>query len=150
MTLAVQVVSPERILWSGDADMVVARTVGGGELAFLTGHAPFVGALEISKVTIRGAEGPDKYIAVHGGFVEVSNDHVSVLSDVAETADLIEIDRARQAVTAAEEAIRHNPDDDHAVAALPGHRCASRWPASPSRRRWPAQSTGSERPAVTG
>lgn len=118
MTLAVQVVSPERILWSGDATMVVARTVGGGELAFLTGHAPFVGALEISTVTVRAEEGPDKIIAVHGGFVEVSNDNVSVLSDVAETVDLIQVDRAREAKASAEEAIRQNPDDDEAVAAL--------------------------------
>ena len=118
MTLAVQVVSPERILWSGDADMVVARTVGGGEIAFLTGHAPFVGALDISKVTIRSAEGPDKYIAVHGGFVEVSHDHVSVLSDVAETAEQVEVDRARQSLAAAQEALRQKPDDDEAVAAL--------------------------------
>ncbi|MEJ7584546.1 MAG: hypothetical protein WKF43_10785 [Acidimicrobiales bacterium] len=48
-----QVVSPERILWSGEADMVITRTLGGGEIAFLTGHAPFVGALGIG-VTASG------------------------------------------------------------------------------------------------
>jgi len=41
--LQVELVSPERILYSGEADMVVCRTVSGGEIAFLTGHAPFVG-----------------------------------------------------------------------------------------------------------
>jgi F-type H+-transporting ATPase subunit epsilon len=40
--MQVELVSPERILYSGEADMVIARTIGGGELAFLTGHAPFV------------------------------------------------------------------------------------------------------------
>ena len=118
MTLHVEVVSPERILWTGEADRVIARTVGGGDIAFLTGHAPFVGALDIHTVRVHTESGDEEVIAVHGGFVEVSHDHVSVLSDVAETADLIEVDRARQAVTAAEEAIRQNPDDDHAVAAL--------------------------------
>ena len=50
MTLQVELVSPERILWTGEADMVIARTVGGGDIAFLSGHAPFVGALDIGKV----------------------------------------------------------------------------------------------------
>ena len=59
MTLQVELVSPERILYSGQADIVIARTVGGGEIAFLTGHAPFVGALDIATVTIRSAEGDE-------------------------------------------------------------------------------------------
>ena len=118
MTLAVEVVSPERILWSGDADMVVARTVGGGELAFLTGHAPFVGALETSKVTIRSAEGPDQYIAVHGGFVEVSDDHVILLSDVAELPTQIDAERARTSQGEAEAKLRADPNDLEAQDAL--------------------------------
>ena len=46
MTLRVELVSPEQVLYSGDASMVVARTAGGGDIAFLTGHAPFLGVLE--------------------------------------------------------------------------------------------------------
>ena len=84
MTMQVQVVSPERILWSGDAELVTARTVEGGDITFLTGHAPFVGALETGKVTVRPDGGDDVFFAVHGGFVEVSADNVSLLTDVAE------------------------------------------------------------------
>ena len=51
MSLQVELVSPERILYSGQADMVIARTVGGGEIAFLTGHAPFVGALDEVRIS---------------------------------------------------------------------------------------------------
>ena len=43
--LRVEVVSPERVLFSGDATQVITRTLGGGEIAFLPGHAPFLGAL---------------------------------------------------------------------------------------------------------
>ncbi|MBV8984761.1 MAG: F0F1 ATP synthase subunit epsilon, partial [Acidimicrobiia bacterium] len=43
--LQVELVSPERVLYSGQASFVRVRTVGGGEIAFLTGHAPFIGAL---------------------------------------------------------------------------------------------------------
>jgi F-type H+-transporting ATPase subunit epsilon len=116
MTLQVELVSPERILYSGEADMVIARTVGGGELAFLTGHAPFVGALDIATVTIRASEG-DQLVAVHGGFVEVSNDTVTILSDVAELADQIDVDRARAAQERAERhaAADHDAEADAAV-----------------------------------
>jgi F-type H+-transporting ATPase subunit epsilon len=102
-------VSPERILWSGEADMVITRTVGGGDIAFLTGHAPFVGALEICVTTIR-SDGGDEQVAVHGGFVEVSNDRVSILSDVAELASQIDADRARAARDRAEAAARDEHD----------------------------------------
>lgn len=117
MTLHVEVVSPERILWTGDADMVSARTLGGGDIAFLTGHAPFVGALDIGKVTIRPSEGRDELVAVHGGFVEVSNDRVTILSDVAEVAGSIDIERARRAAEQAEAKMRVEQDAE-AEAAL--------------------------------
>ena len=110
MTLHVEVVSPERILWTGEAEMVSARTLGGGDIAFLTGHAPFVGALDIGKVTIRPASGSDELVAVHGGFIEVSNDRVTLLSDVAEIASQIDVNRARAAQERAEAALRTATD----------------------------------------
>ncbi|HLM64260.1 MAG TPA: F0F1 ATP synthase subunit epsilon [Acidimicrobiales bacterium] len=97
MALHVDLVSPERLLYSGEADMVIARTVGGGDIAFLAGHSPFIGALDIATVTIRTERGQDEIAAVHGGFVDVSDDRVTILSDVAEMADQIDVDRARRA-----------------------------------------------------
>ena len=116
MPLQVELVSPERILYSGEADMVIARTVGGGDIAFLPGHSPFVGALEIATVTLRTPEG-DQLVAVHGGFVEVSNNTVTILSDVAELADQIDVERARQAKDAAERRAEadHDAEADAAV-----------------------------------
>jgi F-type H+-transporting ATPase subunit epsilon len=106
VTLHIEVVSPERILWTGDADRVIARTTGGGEIAFLTGHTPFVGALDIGTVRVHGEDGTEEIIAVHGGFVEVSKDRVTVLSDVAEVASMIDIERARSAAERAENSLR--------------------------------------------
>ena len=120
MTLQVELVSPERILYSGQADIVIARTVGGGEIAFLTGHAPFVGALDIATVTIRSAEG-DELVAVHGGFVEVSNDTVTILSDVAELSSQIDVERARLAQEKAEERARGGHDTEAEAAARRAH-----------------------------
>ena len=115
MPLQVELVSPERILYSGEADMVIARTVGGGDIAFLPGHAPFVGAIEIATVTLRTAGG-DQRVAVHGGFVEVSNDTVTILSDVAELAEDIDVGRAERARREAER--EHEAHDGEATAKL--------------------------------
>ena len=54
--MEVQLVSPEQVLYVGEADMVIARTLGGGEIAFLRGHAPFLGALADSSVRLVLAE----------------------------------------------------------------------------------------------
>lgn len=121
MTLHVEVVSPERILWTGDADMVSARTIGGGDIAFLTGHAPFVGALDTGRVTVRPTDGPDEWVAVHGGFVEVSNDRVTILSDVAELASQIDVERARAAAERAEAALRVEHDAEAEAALRRAH-----------------------------
>jgi F-type H+-transporting ATPase subunit epsilon len=118
MTLKVQLVSPERILWTGDAEMVTARTIEGGDITFLTGHAPFVGALEIGKVIVRPDQGDDVTFAVHGGFVEVSHDEVSLLSDVSESSEGIDADRAATARDAARAAVAQDPSDAEAAAAL--------------------------------
>jgi F-type H+-transporting ATPase subunit epsilon len=108
--LQVELVSPERILYSGEAEMVIARTTGGGDIAFLTGHAPFIGALAVWPVRIKTSGGDEEVAAVHGGFVEVRDDRVIILSDVAELASQIDAERARRAKDKAEEQLRHQHD----------------------------------------
>jgi F-type H+-transporting ATPase subunit epsilon len=117
MTLHVEIVSPEKILWTGEAEMISARTLGGGDIAFLTGHAPFVGALDTGRVVIRPAEGNDLLLAVHGGFIEVSNDRVTILSDVAELTEQIDVGRAQAALERAEAALRADNADAEAASA---------------------------------
>ena len=116
MALDVALVSPERILFSGEADMVVCRT-SDGEIAFLTGHAPLVGALGIGTVRIKQADGEEVKAAVHGGFVEVRDNRVSILSDVAELPDQIDVERARLAREDAERRVQAG-DNAGAEAAL--------------------------------
>jgi F-type H+-transporting ATPase subunit epsilon len=115
--MQVELVSPERILFSGDADMVVCRTVGGGDVAFLPGHAPFLGALAIHAARIKRRDGSEETAAVHGGFVHVRDNKVIILSDVAELSSQIDVERARRAKEAAEEKAR-DADDADAQAAL--------------------------------
>jgi F-type H+-transporting ATPase subunit epsilon len=115
--LTVDIVSPERVLYTGEADMVVCRT-SEGEIAFLPGHVPFLGALGVGVVRSLLPERGEQAAAVHGGFVEVANDRVIVLSDVAELAERIDTERARRAQQRAEERLAADPDDEKAQAAL--------------------------------
>ena len=96
MAMHVELVSPERILYSDDAEMVICRTIGGGEIAFLAGHAPFLGALDIAPVRIKTTEGKWEEAAVDGGFVHVRDDNVILLSDAAELASQIDVEKERR------------------------------------------------------
>jgi F-type H+-transporting ATPase subunit epsilon len=116
VTLQVELVSPERILFSGEAVLVLCRT-SEGEIEFLTGHAPFVGALVESPVRIQMEDGTTEVAAVHGGIVEVNNNHVILLCDVAELASMIDRDRAEKAREEAERRLVAG-DDATAEAAL--------------------------------
>jgi F-type H+-transporting ATPase subunit epsilon len=111
----VELVSPERILFSGEADMVVCRT-SDGEIAFLANHAPFLGALGVALVRVIQADGSQQRAAVHGGFVEVRDNRVIILSDVAELADEIDVDRARRAREEAERQLRETGEAASEVA----------------------------------
>lgn len=118
MPLRVEVVSPEQVLYSGEGSMVIARTVGGGEVGFQPGHTPFLGALDIASLRVLRDDGSEEAIAVHGGFVEVSNDRVTVLSDAAELAGDIDVARAEQARGDAQTRLRAQAGDPEAQADL--------------------------------
>ena len=118
MPFTVQLVSPEQVLYEGDANMVVAGTIGGGDIAFETGHAPFLGALQTWPIKLYMADGSQQRFAVHGGFVQVSGEKVIVLSDVAELGDGIDVERARAAKARAEAALKADANDADAAAAL--------------------------------
>ena len=114
-TTRFELVTPNRTLYSGSAEMIVCRSVD-GEIAFLANHMPYIGALDAGLVRIvgpapEGAEEPsgepDIRLAVQGGFVEVKDNHVIMLADVAELASEIDVaaaerdrDEAEQRVSA--------------------------------------------------
>src|SRR4029077_12486726 len=116
-TMQVELVSPEKVVFSGEATQVITRTLGGGEIAFLPGHAPFVGALTENHTRITLADGGQLDVAVHGGFVQVGNNKVSILSDIAELGGDTAGPGARAAAERAEAALRGEHDAE-AEAAL--------------------------------
>lgn len=117
MPLHVELVSPERVLLDAEATMVMVRTIDGGDLAFMPGHAPFLGALATHTATIWFTDGSTDIAAVHGGFVSVNADNVRILSDMAELGSQVDVARAERARDAAAEAIRAGADTE-AEAAL--------------------------------
>jgi F-type H+-transporting ATPase subunit epsilon len=105
VTLHVELVQPEGEIWTGEAEMVIARTTD-GEIGLLTNHAPVIGILaEGSTVLIRpGGSGlPDVFAAVSGGFLSMADNRVSILArygqlgqDVNAAAAQAALDKALQ------------------------------------------------------
>jgi F-type H+-transporting ATPase subunit epsilon len=89
MALHFELVSPEKLVFSGEVDQVDVPGAE-GDFGVLVGHAPFVATLRPGILTVHGAGGAQK-IVVLGGFAEVSGEGLTVLADLAETVE--EIDR---------------------------------------------------------
>ena len=118
MTFQIELVSPEAISYSGEAEMVIARTLEGGDIAFQPGHVPFIGVLAVWSVDVIRPDGERDTIAVHQGFVQVAGTKVSILSDVSESAGDIDVARAEEARSIAEQALAADRDDEDAAGAL--------------------------------
>lgn len=116
MPLTVELVSPEKVIFSGEAETVMART-SDGEIAFQAGHVPFVGVLVPGKLKISLTDNTTQELAAHSGFIEVSHGKVTVLTDVVEFADEIDVPRAQAAKERAAQAMSADASDDDARAA---------------------------------
>ena len=91
--IQLEVVTPERRVLAEPVDMVTVPGLG-GELGILPGHTPLISQLQTGVLTYV-AEGKSSQLHVSGGFVEVRDDHVSVLAEVAERPEEIDAARAR-------------------------------------------------------
>lgn len=98
--LQVELVAADRTVWSGEATMVIARTVE-GDVGVLRGHAPMLSLLTEAVVEIADVEGDVVIAAVDGGFLSVAGDRVSILSERAVLSSEINLDEARAELEAA-------------------------------------------------
>jgi F-type H+-transporting ATPase subunit epsilon len=106
-TTQFELVTPAKTLFSGQAEMIVCRTVD-GEIAFLANHMPYIGALDPCVVRVVGPQAgaepgaeasshePEVRVAVQGGFVEVKDNRVIMLADVAELGADVDVEEARR------------------------------------------------------
>jgi F-type H+-transporting ATPase subunit epsilon len=118
VTVRVQLVVPDGEIWSGNARMVIAKTLD-GDLGVLTGHPPVLGILaEGSLVRIldpeagEEAHGPEVMIAVGSGFLSVADDRVSIFSGQAEVGTRVDRAAAQAQLDAALEAAGSQPPGD--------------------------------------
>ncbi|MCC3766567.1 F0F1 ATP synthase subunit epsilon [Streptomyces sp. UNOC14_S4] len=100
--LHVELVAADRSVWSGEATLVIARTTS-GDIGVMPGHQPLLGVLESGPVTIKTADG-NVVAAVHGGFISFADDKLSLLAEIVELADEIDVQRAERALERAKAA----------------------------------------------
>ena len=101
--MQVEVVSADRVVWSGESINVIAKTTD-GEIGILPGHAPVLAVLQPSAVVIFCEDGRKReVVAVDGGFISVSQGRVSILSEYAELADEISVGQAERELAEAQQ-----------------------------------------------
>jgi F-type H+-transporting ATPase subunit epsilon len=103
MPIRCEIVSQDRVVYQGDADMVILPGTG-GEMGVLPHHAPVLTTLKLGVVKVRRG-GNDQIFVVAGGVAEVQPDLVTVLADAAENVEEIDVKRAELARKRAEEAL---------------------------------------------
>ncbi len=108
-TLTVSVVTPDGEVLEDDYEMVSCKAEN-GELGILPGHIPLVAPLTINAVRLK-RENHEDLIAVNGGFLEVRPDKVTILAQSAEKATDIDVERAEQAKTRAEQLLDSKESD---------------------------------------
>ncbi|AIG28695.1 F0F1 ATP synthase subunit epsilon [Brevibacillus sp. 7WMA2] len=110
--MVIEIVTPERVVYSGEATMVIARGVE-GELGILPNHTPLVTPLKIAPVRIKQEGDKETVIAVSGGFMEVRGQEVTILAEAAEQSTDIDAARAELAKQRAEKRLNEKfPDLD--------------------------------------
>jgi len=93
--LEVALVAAERVVWEGQATIVIARTTD-GDVGILPGHAPLLGLLQGGTVQVRTVDGDFLVAAAPDGFISVANDRVSILAENAEMGHDIDLEEARR------------------------------------------------------
>jgi F-type H+-transporting ATPase subunit epsilon len=107
-TFTLEIVTPDRVV-STDED-VVSLVVPGvdGYLGVMAHHAPLLTELTVGEITVRHSGNVEEHIATAGGFLEVSDNKATILSDAAEKAEEIDMTRAEESVKRAEERLAHS------------------------------------------
>ena len=132
-SLKLTIASPEGELYSGEVDMVLAPGID-GQLGILPHHAPLITQLATGELRVRLGE-QEYYSAIHGGFMHVLPDAVTILADVAERAERIDIERAEAARQRALEMLSQAPPEERRLTEVALRRSDVRLRVARRRRR---------------
>lgn len=111
MAFICNIVTQERTVFSGEVKFVSLPGTE-GRMGVLPNHSPLLTTLGFGEVVVRDTAGGAQFFAIGGGFAEVQPDHVIVLADSAEQAEEIDVERAEQARTRAEQAMKEGVRED--------------------------------------
>jgi F-type H+-transporting ATPase subunit epsilon len=111
--MQVELVAADRLVWSGEASMVIARTTE-GDVGILPNHAPMLSLMVDGIVDVTTIDGETWIAAVDAGFLSVANNRISILAEHAEMSHDIDLEKARADLERAQSA---GEDDDEATAA---------------------------------
>lgn len=109
--MQVEVVSADRVVWSGYASSIIARTVE-GDIGILPGHEPVLGVLVPTGVEIITDDGRREIVAVGGGFISVAQERVSILSEYATMSGEINLRDAERELAEAQSKLDSGEEDD--------------------------------------
>jgi F-type H+-transporting ATPase subunit epsilon len=109
--LQVELVAADRLVWSGQATMVIARTTE-GDVGVLPHHAPMLSLMVDGVVDVQTAEGETWVAAVDAGFLSVANNRISILSEHAEMSHEIDLEKARADLERARTAGEYDSEAD--------------------------------------
>ena len=110
MTIRCEIVSQDRMVWEGDADIVIVPGIS-GEMGILPNHAPLLSTLQYGILRVRYKD-QEEIFTVAGGVVEIQPDVITVLADSAENVEEIDIARAEDARKRAEKILEEGPPPD--------------------------------------
>jgi F-type H+-transporting ATPase subunit epsilon len=110
MPIRCEIVSQDRMVYQGDADIVILPGAM-GEMGILEGHAPLLSSLKLGVIRVKH-EGDEDIFTVTGGFVEVQPEIVTVMADAAENVEEIDVDRAKKAMERAEKLLDEYSETD--------------------------------------
>jgi F-type H+-transporting ATPase subunit epsilon len=110
MPIQCEIVSQDRMVWEGDADIVVVPGVG-GEMGVLPNHAPLLSTLKFGILKVRNKD-EEQVFTIAGGVIEVQPDLITVLADSAENVAEIDVARAEDARKRAEDILKEGPPQD--------------------------------------
>jgi F-type H+-transporting ATPase subunit epsilon len=122
-----EVVTPDRTFYDGEIDMLIVRTTE-GDIAIMYDHELLVAPVTIGAIRIR-KQGEEKFrdAACSGGFMTVSEEKTTVVTDSAEWADEIDLERAKAALERAQKRLEtHNSEIDYARASSSLSRATNR------------------------
>lgn len=101
-----KIISPDRVFYDDDAEMVEMRTTE-GEMGVLKGHIPMTVIMVPGVLRIKGEAGKTREAALHSGFAKVMQDHVTILAESCEWPEEIDLNRAKEAQIRAERRLKN-------------------------------------------